>query len=112
MPFLASRASGREIFSAVRQPVISHKSDGANTKDCSRSTRTTRCAFGSALRNSLAVTSPPTPPPRITTVSTIDFSLEHQHFVRFDGPCGPLVHRTLARALNEFGVRNAPPVHA
>jgi hypothetical protein len=38
----------------------------------SRSTSTTRCSFGNALRSSLAATSPPTPPPRIKIFCAID----------------------------------------
>src|SRR6516225_7840630 len=112
IPFLASRASGRVISLGVRAPVISHRSDGVNTNDVSRSTRTTWWPLGNALRSSFDVTSPPTPPPRITTVFDIGCSSEDQHLIGLHGPCSPLLKRTPVRAVDQFRVDDATRVHA
>ena len=49
IPLRFKRSNGREIWAAVRLPVMSHRNEGEKTKEDSRSTSTTRCSGGQGL---------------------------------------------------------------
>ena len=98
----------RVICAGRRSPVISQRKDGANAWRPDLSTRTMRCASGSRRASSFAATSPPTPPPRITTVCALICPSEDQDLVRFERPGGELVHRAATGRRRRARSRRCP----
>src|SRR3990172_2399577 len=114
IPFLFKRSRGREMLLAVRNPVMSHNSEGAKRCCSSRSTSTMRCCSGSFLRSSPAATSPPTPPPS-TRTRLLPFMWflpsEHKNPIRRQCPGGQLLHAASPAGVGELAVCDSARIH-